>query len=261
MDNHLIPTGKNSSLSIHHPGQNLLTLLLPGRDSLNISEFIHAQAGLTVQTALHAPQVSRLNRENPAELAFAIARLLEFVNKLFNLPDNKKLNDPQIALLSTDIRTRYWFLKFDELVYILREGVAGKWGKSYSRVDAETIHSWFQTYINTERDAVIEQAAHNEAAQFKKQETTPQESKPMPDHIRQELEALRHKLEHEAQPEPKPQPKAPEFTQERGLKEFLELLPTLSLSEAKELLKEAELKQNRELVQLIENELKTRLAT
>lgn len=208
--------------------------------------------------ALNAPQVSKLNKEAPQFLAAGIAQLLEFINKLFNLPENKKLNDAQIALLATDIRTRYWFLKFDELVYILREGVAGKWGKSYSRLDTEVIHAWFQTYITTERDAVIEQVSYNEAVAYKKQEAAPvTDAKPMPDHIRQQLSELRHKLEQEAQPEQKGT-NAAGLTQETVLEQLKEALPEFTPFELKGWLKQAELSQNKEIQQLIETELATR---
>lgn len=131
----------------------------------------------------------------PQVLAAGIAQLLEFINKLFNLPDNKKLNDAQIALLATDIRTRYWFLKFDELVYILREGVAGRWGKSYSRMDTEVIHAWFQQYINTERDAVIEQASLKEAFELKKRELSiDTDFKPIPESLKKDYEILKNEL-------------------------------------------------------------------
>lgn len=50
----------------------------------------------------------------------------------------------------------------------------------------------------------------------------------------------------------------PKLTQESALQEFKELLPKLSLSALNDALKQAELKQNRELTQLIEAELVTR---
>lgn len=229
----------------------------PGQP-FNVGLFIREQSNITLASALQTPQVSRLNKENPGDLAAAISQLLQFVNKLFNLPENKKLNDAQMAVLALDIKKRYWFLKFDELVYILREGVAGKWGKSYSRIDAETVHAWFQRYIETERDAAIELASYNEAVAYKKQEAAAVITNPMPDHIRQGFAELRQKPEREAIPEIKPEPNAPELTQESALKQFSELLPTLSLPDVERLLKDAQMKQNREMVQLIEVELSNR---
>jgi predicted ATPase len=50
----------------------------------------------------------------------------------------------------------------------------------------------------------------------------------------------------------------PKLTQESALNEFKELLPQLSMPALQDALKQAELKQNRELTQIIENELATR---
>lgn len=52
----------------------------------------------------------------------------------------------------------------------------------------------------------------------------------------------------------------PKLTQESAVNEFKELLPKLSIPALSDALKQAEMKQNRELVQMIENELATRKA-
>lgn len=235
----------------------LLHKLYKKGESLNVHEFIKAQSAITVFSALQTPQVSRLNKESPGDLNFAISELLKFVKQLFNLPEEKNLSNLQISLLANDIRQRYWFLKFDELVYILREGVAGRWGRSYSRMDTETVHSWFNTYINTERDAVIEQASHNAAVQFKKQEAAPvSDPKPMPDHIRQELEALRQKLEGEAQMAAAVQ--VPVLSHEAYLSQLTETAADLEPATLKELHREAQIALNPEVARIIEAELTKR---
>lgn len=231
---------------------------LPG-ENFNTAGFINAQSNITLASAMNTPQISRINRELPEKLAAGITQLLKFVNELFNLPADKKFSSLQLAVLAQDIKTRYWFLKFDEIIYVLREGTAGKWGKSYSRLDTEVVHAWFQVYISTERDAAVELASYNESVAYKKQEAAPvQEVKPMPDHIQEQLAALRKQLEKDKAQEAATTapPKHPELTHEGALEQLKDLLPTLAPKEIQGALKQAVLKQNREIVEMIETHIK-----
>ncbi|PSR54183.1 hypothetical protein AHMF7605_11945 [Adhaeribacter arboris] len=132
--------------------------------------FIRQQMVLSVPGALTTPQLSKIRKESPEDLSEALTRLLSFYNNQLNLAQEKRLSSFQTALLSNEIITRYWYLKFDEIAYVLREGVTGKFGKLYGTFDAMTIHGWMDAYIKGERDSVVEEQALQRANAYKDSE-------------------------------------------------------------------------------------------
>lgn len=111
-------------------------------------------------TAIQGPQLSAIRSADPAALVDAITNLLSYVNGMFNFAEHKKFNTIQVSMLANDIAQRYWQLKFDEVVYVLREGTNGRY-HTFDRLDPGVIHGWFTEYI-AERDALVEQLAHNQ---------------------------------------------------------------------------------------------------
>lgn len=118
-------------------------------------------------TAIQGPQLSAIRAAEPAAAADAITRLLKYVDGMFNFADHKKLNTIQAAMLANDIAQRYWQLKFDEVVYVLREGSNGRY-HTFDRIDPGVIHGWFAEY-QAERDELLEALAHNEAVLHRKE--------------------------------------------------------------------------------------------
>lgn len=146
-----------------------LSLLLqadPKADQAAAVGFVKAQVAVTVKTALDTPQISKLKKDAPGELAKALTRLLLFINAQLNIDQNKKLKTIQVPLLVQDMMTRYWYLKFDEIVYVLREGITGKYGRLFGAFDAMTVHEWFTAYL-PERDEEIERRAYAERIKHK----------------------------------------------------------------------------------------------
>lgn len=133
-------------------------------------QFIRAQIAVTPAKALTTPQLSRLKRESIEDLAEILTRLLFYINSLINLPVSQKLNTAQITLLTVEIIEKYWYMKFDELVYVLREGSAGKFSKLYGRLDTEIVHSWFTAYETGERQRLIDDEAYAQHLEYKSAE-------------------------------------------------------------------------------------------
>ncbi|RFP65911.1 hypothetical protein D0N36_06825 [Hymenobacter lapidiphilus] len=128
------------------------------------------------ELALAGPQLSALRAADAAAPVQATARLLAYVDGMFNFADNKRLNTLQVSMLANDLVQRYWRLKFDELVYVLREGANGRY-HTFDRIDAGVIHGWFAEYL-AERDALLEVQIHNEHVAY--QERAVQVAKDMP---------------------------------------------------------------------------------
>lgn len=133
--------------------------------------FSRESTGVSITTALQSVQLSRVRKEDPDTLLLAISRLLNFANNQINLPAEKKLNMHQIIFIASELMAQYWFLKFDELVLVLRKGITGKFGPVYNQFDATVIFEWFEKYIRGERDSYIETEAHRKAHHYKMLET------------------------------------------------------------------------------------------
>lgn len=120
------------------------------------------QTGLSIARALESPQVSVLSREAPGEIAEALGNVLTFYAQYFNVVRN--ITDVQIMLLVPDLLERYWNWHFDEFLVVLKEGVAGRWGKAYDRLDPATVHEWCRQYDEV-RGAELERQAQREVKQ------------------------------------------------------------------------------------------------
>lgn len=125
------------------------------------------QRGLTPAKCLDSPQVGVLQRADPGGLAEALGNLLTFTALQFNVVRN--LSDLQIQLLATDLPSRYYHWRIQEFVYVMREAVAGKWGRIYDRLDPPTVYDWCSAYAAEEQAAAIAHAAEQRAAAYKEQ--------------------------------------------------------------------------------------------
>lgn len=123
------------------------------------------QRGLTPAKALTSPQVSTLHHADPGGLAEALGNLLTFTALQFNVVRN--LTDLQIQLLAADLPSRYWHWRIQEFIYVMREAVAGRWGKIYDRLDPPTVYDWCAAYATTEQAQAIADAAEYRAANHK----------------------------------------------------------------------------------------------
>ncbi len=131
------------------------------------------------------------SREARIETARALGSLLTFTAQLFNI--GKNLNDVQVGLLANDMLERYWHWRFDEFAFVMKEAVGGRYGTSYDRLDAPTVHGWCAIY-DAERSALIEAAAEkrhkaNRLAEAGRESLLPDEQMPAL-YFRAKLEAM-----------------------------------------------------------------------
>lgn len=136
-----------TALSLRQTQEHSLAPLLSGEGNniaLNVAD---KWRGLTPARARESAQVSaltKLDRATANDAAEALANLLSFTANLFNI--GKNMNDVQVGLLADDMLERYWSWRFDEFAYVLKEAVGGRWGTTYDRIDAATVHGWCQKY-------------------------------------------------------------------------------------------------------------------
>lgn len=151
--------------------------------------------GLTSALARQSAQVSALAKAGGPEVAAstveALGNLLTFAAAQFNI--GKNFNDVQLALLANDMLERYWHWRFDEFAFVLKEAVGGRYGTTYDRIDAPTVHGWCAIY-EAERSALLEAEAERRHKTFRLAEVNREALLPaeqMPElYFRAKLEAM-----------------------------------------------------------------------
>lgn len=83
-----------------------------------------------------------------------IERLLASLALSLNV--GKNIEPYQVGPLSIKIYAKYYYLSFDEIMYVFDCGSSGKYGKIYDRIDEEIIFSWLQKYDTEERISIAE---------------------------------------------------------------------------------------------------------
>jgi len=107
----------------------------------------------------------------------------------------RNISELQLGYLAEDLLSLYWDWKFDEFLYVLREGVRQNWNKTYDRFDPPTMHEWCKAYLAA-RAIQIENDAFKAHQERKKAEKQPVKSElanhPLFDYFgaRAQLEAL-----------------------------------------------------------------------
>lgn len=137
---------------------------------LRAKAIIKQWRGLTPAIAQQSAQVSGLEAAARGDTAEALGNLLTFAAYQFNV--GKNLNDVQISLLASEMLRLYWYWRFDEFSFVLREAVAGRYGTTYDRIDAPTVHAWCASY-EADRNATQAHLAEHEARAYKLAEQQP----------------------------------------------------------------------------------------
>lgn len=158
-----------------------------------IEALLDRQRGLTPALARLSPQVSGLasQEESAVDAVKALTNALLFTAHQFNVVRN--MAELQMGILADELLERYWFWRFDEFLYVLREGIAQTWGKTYDRLDPPTVHEWCRAYQEL-RDMQVEHEATRQAQDYKKAEgklsVSPLASEPGYAPIRAKIDAM-----------------------------------------------------------------------
>ncbi len=156
------------------PLQWLAPLLAGDSTSQEVAlAILDKQRGLTPAKAQEAPQVSALTRTEEGAIATsqALTNALLFTAAQFNVVRN--MSDLQMAFLAEGLLELYWDWRFDEFLYVLREGVRQNWGKTYDRLDPPTMYEWCKAYLDARTIQIENDAfqAHQARKKFEKQPT------------------------------------------------------------------------------------------
>ncbi len=127
------------------------------------------QRGLTPALAMQSPQISGLIKDEAGAIATAkaLSNALLYTAHQFNVVRN--MATLQMGILADELLELYWSWRFDEFLYMLKEGVRQTWGQTYDRLDSPTVHGWCLKYAEV-RESLVEREAARKAEAFRKEE-------------------------------------------------------------------------------------------
>ncbi|WP_198174988.1 hypothetical protein [Spirosoma arboris] len=129
---------------------NVLAMAVGGDPEAKELMTTHCNA-LTPVVAMHPekPQLSVMRKEDPAmcqkALGLAIMRMTELINVTNTLTLDQA--DDLIARISGT----YYYLRLDEILYVLEKGINGKYGRTFNTLDASVVMEWIEKYDVNER--------------------------------------------------------------------------------------------------------------
>lgn len=101
--------------------------------------------------AIGGTQMSTLKRQGEDSLLLCVCTLIANLCEALNL--TKPMGTVQAYDAACTLVSRFYFLKLEELIYIFREGKAGKYGQLYNRLDVQVLCEWCEKYWSGEERA------------------------------------------------------------------------------------------------------------
>lgn len=174
--------GLLSSKKFHYPiAKNTLKLKRSYVKDLNYSDVqsILSETHFSIESA----KIYRGQEITVANIVLMFADLFKYVKV------GKAIEDEALKDLAEMLLEDYPYLSFPDLKLCLKNGIKGKYGEIYDRLDVPVIFSWFRQY-DEERTRIsqkLKQEAHKQRMQEEK-------GVPMPEAIRKKFEELEHKV-------------------------------------------------------------------
>lgn len=105
-------------------------------------------SGLSLQRCLQSPQVS-IVRAELGEAALTTI-VMKAINELCVLTNSDMVVDAK-AMLANSIINDFWYMRIDEILLTLSDGMKKKHGEIYGQLNYQTIYGWFLKH-DTNRD-------------------------------------------------------------------------------------------------------------
>lgn len=154
-----VTTWKNSEIS-------LIQCILNPNTVANKVALIEYSTNVTLPDAINGKAVAAIKKENgEGEIIKALCNLINHFQEMLNVTN--KLNEVQLMDTAITITKEYYYLKLEEIIYILNRMKTGKFGKFFNRLDVAIICECIEIYLNSEERAIY---FEKEAKGYKKAE-------------------------------------------------------------------------------------------
>ena len=98
------------------------------------------------------PTVATVKKyQGEAAAKAVIEQIIGEASALINVSRN--LTVPQIEFLADEILSTYYYLTLADLRFVMREGVTGKYGDIFDRLDVRVVTSWVDRYVSARLNA------------------------------------------------------------------------------------------------------------
>lgn len=108
------------------------------------------------------PALSTVRKYHGDETAkYAVKEIIAEAASMLNI--GKNLQAHQIEFMADEVLRDWYFLTLAEIKYLMRQGITGKYGELYDRLDVAVVSGWFERY-NEQRTAQAEGMRQKERA-------------------------------------------------------------------------------------------------
>lgn len=122
----------------------------------DLSEF---QLSLTCENSIDSVSLALVKKSNPIVWKISIYALLNDLNEKVKV--DKKFTESETPFILDAIQKSYWYLTLEEIAYVFKNIIIGRFKKPYNKLDIETVLDAIHEYDSKERLNLIEKRDHN----------------------------------------------------------------------------------------------------
>ena len=153
------------------------------------------------------PTVASVRKYHDEQLALdAVVEIIAEAASLVNLGRNLKPN--QIDFLAEEILREYYYLTLGDIRLMMKQGVTGKYGELYDRLDVQVVMGWLENYTEERANAAEGKSQQAHVS------TVSDNAKPMPEWFGEFVQKMQVKYNGE--------PPAQEFAPDANFWEMVE---------------------------------------
>lgn len=121
---------------------------------LALPQYLPGVKAATMEEAMQGktPLLSTVKKYQGEGVAIAsVKHIIGEASTLVNVGRN--LTPQQVEFLAEEIIAQYFYLTLADIRFVMRQGVTGKYGELYERLDVQVVSGWFAQYVSERLDA------------------------------------------------------------------------------------------------------------
>ena len=98
----------------------------------------------------------------PTQLGLLIVSMItKLLDSVILSGNGPKITPKQASECASIIMSEFWMLRPEEILYVFKQAITGKYGTGFNRLDSMTICSWLREYYEGERLSHVHQKNKN----------------------------------------------------------------------------------------------------